>query len=35
MQLSKKTIKDIKAQKYIEKNVLPKLKEDEAPSKKK
>ncbi|SNR24685.1 arylsulfatase [Flavobacterium sp. ov086] len=33
--IMEEAIKDIKAQKYIEKNVLPKLKEDEAPSKKK
>lgn len=33
--IMEEAMKDIKAQKYIEKNVLPKLKEDEAASKKK
>jgi arylsulfatase A-like enzyme len=33
--IMEEAMKDIKAQKYIEKNVLPKLKEDEATSKKK
>lgn len=33
--IMKETMRDIKAQKYVEKNVLPKLKEDEAASKKK
>jgi hypothetical protein len=33
--IMEETMKDIKAQKYIEKNVLPKLKEDEAADSKK